>query len=95
VLEEYWKAPEITRDRLYLEAMESVLSNSTKLLIDQKSGGNNVMYLPLDQLIRGQQSRATAAAGGFDGSVGNRDSTSGIRDTTRRGSRTSGRISRF
>ena len=95
VLEEYWKAPEITRDRLYLEAMESVLSNSTKLLIDQKSGGNNVMYLPLDQLIRGQQSRATAAAGGVDGSFVNRDSTSGIRDTTRRGSRTSGRVSRF
>ena len=95
VLEEYWKAPEITRDRLYLEAMESVLSNSTKLLIDQKSGGNNVMYLPLDQLIRGQQSRASAAAGGVDRSFVNRDSTSGIRDTTRRGSRTSGRVSRF
>ena len=95
VLEEYRKAPEITRDRVYLEAMESVLSNSTKLLIDQKSGGNNVMYLPLDQLIKGQQSRATASAGGGDGSFGSSDSTSGIRDGTRRGSRTSGRVSRF
>ena len=64
VLEEYLKAPVITRDRLYIEAMESVLGNSTKLVIDQKSGGNNVMYLPLDQLIKGQQSRATAATGG-------------------------------
>ena len=95
VLEEYLKAPEITRDRLYLEAMESVLANSTKLLIDQKSGGNNVMYLPLDQLIKGQQSRATAATGGVGGSVGSNDSTSGIRDSTRRGSRTSGRVARF
>ena len=92
VLEEYLKAPVITRDRLYLEAMESVLGNSTKLVIDQKSGGNNVMYLPLDQLIKGQQSRATAATGG---SVDSSDSTSGIRDSTRRGSRTSGRVSRF
>ena len=92
VLEEYLKAPEITRDRLYLEAMESVLGNSTKLIIDQESGGNNVMYLPLDQLIKGQQSRSTAAAGE---NIGSNDSTSGIRDRPRRGSRTSGRVSSF
>ena len=52
VLDEYTKAPDVTRDRLYLDALEDVYSNSTKLVIDQKSGGNNVMYLPLDQLIR-------------------------------------------
>jgi membrane protease subunit HflK len=52
VLDEYKKAPDVTRDRLYLDALEDVYSNSTKLVIDQKSGGNNVMYLPLDQLIR-------------------------------------------
>jgi membrane protease subunit HflK len=52
VLDEYTKAPNVTRDRLYLDALEDVYSNSTKLVIDQKSGGNNVMYLPLDQLIR-------------------------------------------
>ena len=45
VLTEYSKAPEITRDRLYLESMEQVLSNSTKLMIDQKKGGNNILYL--------------------------------------------------
>jgi membrane protease subunit HflK len=57
VLDEYTKAPEVTRDRLYLDAMQDVYANSTKLLIDQGDGGNNVMYLPLDQLIRqrGQQ----------------------------------------
>ncbi len=51
VLDEYRKAPQITRDRMYLETMEEVLSNSSKMLIDQQ-GGNSVMYLPLDQLLR-------------------------------------------
>ena len=51
VLLEYAKAPEVTRDRLYLEAMEEVLGNSSKMIIDQQ-GGNSVMYLPLDQLLR-------------------------------------------
>jgi membrane protease subunit HflK len=52
VLSEYHKAPGVTRDRLYIDAMEQVLSRSTKIMIDQSAGGNNVMYLPLDQLIR-------------------------------------------
>ena len=51
---EYAKAPSITRDRLYLETMEQVYSNTTKMMIDQSAGGNNVMYLPLDQLIKNQ-----------------------------------------
>jgi membrane protease subunit HflK len=55
VLAEYNQAPGVTRDRLYLEAMEDVYSRSSKLVIDQDSQGSNVMYLPLDQLIRRQQ----------------------------------------
>ena len=51
ILSEYQQAPDITRDRLYLESLEQVLSKSSKLMLDQ-SGGNNVIYLPLDQLIR-------------------------------------------
>ena len=47
---EYKKAPAVTKERLYLEAVESVLSNSSKVMIDV-DGGNNMMYLPLDQLI--------------------------------------------
>jgi membrane protease subunit HflK len=70
VLEEYNLAPGVTRDRLYLEAMEEVLSRSTKLVVDQGSNSNNVMYLPLDQLIRRQQE----LAGTYAGSTG----TSGI-----------------
>ncbi len=47
---EFAKAPEVTRERLYLETMEEVLSNSTKVFVDQK-GGNNILYLPLDKII--------------------------------------------
>ncbi|NIV36686.1 MAG: protease modulator HflK, partial [Anaerolineae bacterium] len=51
LLEEYAKAPEVTRERLYIEAMESVLEGSSKVMVDVE-GGNNLMYLPLDQLMR-------------------------------------------
>lgn len=49
VLTQYKKAPEVTRERLYLETMESVLGNSNKVMVDVKKG-NNLMYLPLDRL---------------------------------------------
>ncbi|MEO8508993.1 MAG: FtsH protease activity modulator HflK [Betaproteobacteria bacterium] len=51
VLTEYSKAPGVTRDRLYLDMMQSVLGNSSKVLVDQKSGGN-LLYLPLDKLMQ-------------------------------------------
>ena len=50
LLEEYSKAPEVTRDRLYLDALQSVLSNSTKVMVDVE-GGNNLLYLPLDKIM--------------------------------------------
>ena len=50
VLFEYERAPEITRQRLYLETMESVLANTSKIMLDVK-GSNNLMVLPLDKLI--------------------------------------------
>ena len=56
---EYKKAPSVTKERLYLEAVESVLSNSSKVMIDIE-GGNNMMYLPLDQLINRNQSRSNS-----------------------------------
>ena len=49
LFEEYAKAPEVTRERLYLDAVQSVLSNNNKVMIDV-DGGNNMMYLPLDKL---------------------------------------------
>ncbi len=56
---EYSKAPAVTRERLYLDMMQSVLANSSKVLVDQKSG-NSLLYLPLDQLLK--QSLAAGAA---------------------------------
>jgi len=50
LLTEYKKAPKVTRERLYLDMMESVLNHSTKVLIDVK-GSNNLLYLPLDKLM--------------------------------------------
>jgi membrane protease subunit HflK len=50
VLGEYQKAPGVTRERLYLDAMQSVLGSSSKVLVDQKSG--SLLYLPLDKLIQ-------------------------------------------
>ncbi|MFV2004678.1 MAG: FtsH protease activity modulator HflK [Gammaproteobacteria bacterium] len=55
LLTEYKKAPEITRDRLYIDMMESVLSNSSKVMIDVE-GGNNLLYLPLDKLMERERS---------------------------------------
>jgi len=57
VLSEYAKAPGVTRDRLYLDMMQTVLGNTTKVLVDQKAG-SNLLYLPLDKLV--QQSAAAA-----------------------------------
>jgi membrane protease subunit HflK len=51
LLAEYAKAPQVTRERLYIEAMQQVLSNTSKVLIDQK-GGNNLIYLPLDRIMQ-------------------------------------------
>jgi membrane protease subunit HflK len=60
VLAEYSKAPGVTRDRLYLDMMQSVLSNTSKVLVDQK-GSNSLLYLPLDKLIAQGQVAGMAA----------------------------------
>jgi len=59
VLVEYNKAPQVTRERLYQEAMQQVLSSTTKVLIDDK-GGANLLMLPLDKLM--QAAGASVAA---------------------------------
>jgi membrane protease subunit HflK len=61
LLNEYMLAKEVTRDRLYITALESVMSNASKVMIDV-DGGNNMMYLPLDQLTR----KSAAGAGEID-----------------------------
>ncbi|KAB8311915.1 FtsH protease activity modulator HflK [Erwinia endophytica] len=59
LLPEYKAAPQITRERLYIETMERVLSHTRKVLVNDK--GNNLMVLPLDQLMRGQSSAKASA----------------------------------
>jgi membrane protease subunit HflK len=51
VLTEYQKAPQVTRDRLYLETMQAVYSNVSKVMVDSRSG-SNLLYLPLDKLMQ-------------------------------------------
>jgi modulator of FtsH protease HflK len=55
VLTEYAKAPQVTRERLYQDTMQQILSNTTKVLVDDKQGGN-LLYLPLDKLMNMTQS---------------------------------------
>ncbi|MCH1491179.1 MAG: FtsH protease activity modulator HflK [Luminiphilus sp.] len=77
LLAEYEKAPQVTRDRLYLDAMQTVMSNTNKVLVDV-DGGNNVMYLPLDKLAPPSGSRS--AAGSSRSGLSERD----LRDITER-----------
>ena len=49
LLSEYQKAPDVTRNRLYLDSIQGVMSNSSKVMIDVE-GGNNILYLPLDKI---------------------------------------------
>jgi membrane protease subunit HflK len=51
VLPEYQKAPQVTRDRMYLDAMQQIYTNVTKVVVDSKQG-SNLMYLPLDKLMQ-------------------------------------------
>jgi membrane protease subunit HflK len=51
LLFEYKRAPEVTRDRLYIDALENVFKNSSKVMVDVE-GGNNMMYLPLDKMTQ-------------------------------------------
>jgi membrane protease subunit HflK len=61
LLAEYQKAPEVTRERLYLDAVEEVMTQSTKILLDTE-GGNNMLYLPLDKIVQQGGSAQRSAA---------------------------------
>jgi modulator of FtsH protease HflK len=60
LLTEYQRAPQVTRDRLYLETMQQIYSSVTKILIDSRSG-SNLLYLPLDKIIQGVSQGGAAA----------------------------------
>lgn len=62
VLEQYQKAPAVTRDRMYLETMQQIFTNTTKVMVDAKSG-SNLLYLPLDKLMQQIDAAAPAKPG--------------------------------
>jgi membrane protease subunit HflK len=58
---EYQKAPQVMRDRLYIDAMQQIYSNTTKVLVDTKQG-SNMLYLPLDKIMQQSTQQASSAA---------------------------------
>jgi modulator of FtsH protease HflK len=84
ILAQYNKAPEVTRERLYLDAQEQILSNTSKVLVDQKGG--SLLYLPLDKLMATTNAAPanTAATAASSASGNNKDAdTSSSREVLR------------
>ncbi len=65
LLSEYQKAPQVTRDRLYIDTMQQIYSNVTKVMIDARQG-SNLLYLPLDKILQmtGQSSSSNTGTSG-------------------------------
>ena len=59
--EAYAQAPEVTRSRLYIDTMQTILSRSHKIVIDAKTGGGSMIYLPLDKLAEAVRAATPAA----------------------------------
>ena len=83
LLAEYEKAPRVTRDRLYIEAIEEVYGNSNKVLLDT-DGSGNLLYLPVDKLIQESSSRGNDSRRSSSSALPPPEVTdSGARDTSR------------
>jgi membrane protease subunit HflK len=88
LLTEYELAEEVTRDRLYIDAMETVLTNASKIMVDVQ-GGNNLMYLPLDRITQqgspnlsaSAQESARGIADAIINEVNNRVASGRVRDS--------------
>lgn len=81
IMSEYKNAPAVTRERIYLETLEYILGNSTKILVDTE-GGNNMLYLPLDQLVRRADQAGDNSGVPGSSSSGSVSSPSGNRSST-------------
>lgn len=68
VLTEYQKAPQVTRDRMYLDTMQQIYSNATKVLVDSKQG-SNLLYLPLEKLMQAGNGTEVPASSSATGGV--------------------------
>lgn len=85
LLTEFAKAPAVTRERLYLEAIESVLGSTNKVMMDSKAG-NNLLYLPLDRMMQGERVKTgSSPTAGFstNPSTTDSDTESRRREATR------------
>jgi membrane protease subunit HflK len=80
VLTEYEKAPQVTRERIYLDTMQQVLSATSKVIVDQK-GGQNLLYLPLDRLLQLSQQASAAQAAPPTTVTGTPEASSPVPDT--------------
>jgi membrane protease subunit HflK len=69
VYAQYSKAPAVIRTRMYMETMQQIYSNTTKVFVDSKNG-NNVLYLPLDKLVEQNRQRLADAAAATPGAAG-------------------------
>jgi membrane protease subunit HflK len=92
ILSEYQKAPQVTRERMYLDTMQQILGATSKVIIDTKSG-NNLLYLPIDKLMQMAASRdaqVSAAPASIEpspqagSSAGSSSTSSGVQDSVSR-----------
>ena len=87
---QYKRAPQVTRDRMYLDAMQDIYTNSSKVVVDIKNG-NNLLYLPLDKLMSGADSGPSlsnsSSAAMSDSGGGSSSSAAAANDSSRPASR--------
>lgn len=79
LLVEYQKAPEVTRERLYIEAIENVYGNSNKVLMDS-DGSGNLMYLPIDKLLQQNSTQRSETSNNATSQPSRQNSTTNSQD---------------
>lgn len=79
---EYKLAPEVTRRRMYIDTMESVLSNTSKVLVDVEEG-NSMMYLPIDKILEGRRTEAKSIVVEADSTQQSKGATQKASDSVR------------
>ncbi len=90
LVEQYRLAPDVMRERLYIDAMQDVMSNTSKILVSGGEGNNNLLYLPLDKLMQQSSTSGSASSGGVPAitqSDSSRPATTQQRDLRSRESR--------
>ena len=85
LLNEYEKAPKVTRDRLYLDAVEEVYKNSNKVILDSQGSGN-LLYLPIDKLMNesGRRDNNSSTSRNNDSSTNQSSSSTSVQDSRER-----------